>query len=180
MDAAWKAEFSRRMRSFESKHSPKDGWQSISIKVRVISGCFHREHSPHAYQLIERHLASLKPNGEFSYVEHESGPEVLAWIALATAGATLSKSIIDLVTAMIKARSEGITKGDTPAEPVELIVRKMSAGDSFVEETVLKIGHKDNCSPAQIETLIRHAVDRLLAEEKRVARDNKKKGRNAP
>lgn len=123
----------------------------------------------------DRATAFVKPDDEFSYIEHESGPEVLAWIALATAGATLSKSVIELVTAIIKARSEGITKGDAPAEPIELIVRKMGAGDSFIEETVLRIGHRDIVTRAKIEALIKDALKRLLAEENNSNREATRK-----
>lgn len=72
----------------------------LSIKLRVVSGCFHGEHSPRAYELIDLHLVGSSPGLE--YVEHESGPELLAYLAVATAGITLAKSVIDLITAIIR------------------------------------------------------------------------------
>lgn len=54
MDAAWRSEFEHRMRSFAAAH-PGDGI-GLSLKVRVTSGCFHREHSPEAYTLIDATL----------------------------------------------------------------------------------------------------------------------------
>jgi hypothetical protein len=39
--------------------------------VRVTSGCFHREHSPHAFALIDSQLVSVPPGAGFDFVEHE-------------------------------------------------------------------------------------------------------------
>ena len=61
---------------------------------------------------------------EFTFEEHESGPELLVFVAVVTAGISLAKSVIDLIVAIIKARSEGIKKGDHPASPLDLIVRR--------------------------------------------------------
>jgi len=180
MDPAWRSEFYRRMRSFELDRPRGDGSHAVSIKVRVVSGCFHYEHSRHAYALIERQLAAAGPGYEFSYIEHESGPEILAWIALGTAGVTLARSVIDLVAAIINGRSDGIAKGDRPSDPVELIVRRVGNGDSFVEETILKIGHKDIVTPQQIEELLKNALQRLLAEEDKTSPKIKKKAQKAP
>ena len=91
------------------RRPPRDGEVPVSIKVRVTSGCFHREHSPHAYDIIDRHLASLEgQESDFAFEEHESGPELLVYLAVAAAGITLAKSTIDLVIAIIKARVDGI------------------------------------------------------------------------
>jgi len=111
---------------------------------QLTSGCFHREHSLHAYALIEHHFANFAvPESDFAFEEHESGPEILVYLAFATAGVTFAKSVIDLVIAILKARSDGVKKGDIPAEPVELIVRRVGDGDKFEEELVLRIGHNE-------------------------------------
>jgi hypothetical protein len=128
----------------------------VSIKVRVRSGCFHREHSPHAYKLIDSWLARLSRDVEF--VEHESGPELLVFLAVATAGITLTKSVLDLITAIIKARSEGIKKGDHPSEPIELIVRRANDGDEYRKEIVLRI----SCHEKIDSKAIQKAADAAL------------------
>src|SRR2546427_8354965 len=134
MDAQWQETFRGRMRRFEARRTPRPGELSVSIKVRVVSGCFHREHSPRAYALIDQAAEQLVTSEHgFAIEEHESGPELLVYLALATAGVTLAKSIIDLVTAIIKARSEGVEKGDRPSDPVELIVRRTGEGSEFRE-----------------------------------------------
>ncbi len=93
------------MHGFRQRRPPGTSEAALSIKIRVTSGCFHREHSPHAYGLMDAHLATSAAEIEFE--EHESGPELLVYLALATAGLTLAKSVIDLITAIIKARSDG-------------------------------------------------------------------------
>jgi|HubBroStandDraft_1064217.scaffolds.fasta_scaffold154617_1 hypothetical protein len=148
------------MRGFKARRPARAGDVALSIKVRVACGCFHREHSPLAYELIDSHLARSSPDLEF--VEHESGPELLVYMAVATAGLGLAKSVIDLVTAIVKARSEGVKKGDRPAEPLELIVRRVDDGREFREETVLRIGHDDTVDPKLIEKQVDVALRRLL------------------
>jgi hypothetical protein len=167
VDPAWESDFRARMRSFESRRPPLEGEVSISLKVRVTSGCFHREHSPHAYVLIDRHLASVPSSrgSQLAFVEHESGPELLVYLALATAGITLAKSVIDLVVAIIKARTEGVKSGDRPNDPVEVIVRRVGDGDKFVEEQVLRIGHGDPVNRADIEASINAALRRVMVQD---------------
>jgi hypothetical protein len=162
MDKGWLSHFSDRMQAFEAGHAPREGKMSVSLKVRVVSGCFHREDSPHAYVLIDRQLASReRQKPQYIFVEHESGPELLIYAALVTAGITLAKSVIELVTEIIKARSEGIRKGDRPSDPVEVIVRRVGEGDQFVEETVLRIGHTDSVSRPELQSKIEAAIKRL-------------------
>lgn len=165
MDPDWESEFRDRMRSFESQRPPRPGEVSLSLKVRITSGCFHREHSPHAYEFIAKHLASIPTSqrSEFAFVEHESGPELLVYLALATAGMSLAKSVIDLVVAIIKARAKGVKSGDRPNAPLEVIVRRAGDEDQFVEETVLRIGHTDPVNRADIEAQINAALKRVAA-----------------
>jgi hypothetical protein len=91
MDGAWQREFQHRMRHFENRRAPQLGDVSVSIKVRVVSGCFHREHSPRAYQIIDEQFARLSTDS-FAFEEHESGPELLAYATLAAAGITLANN----------------------------------------------------------------------------------------
>jgi hypothetical protein len=112
----------------------------ISIKVRVSSGCFHREHSPEAYHIIDSYLRSnpLDSRRE-QFIEHESGPELLVYLAVTTAGLTLAKSVVELVTAIIKARSEGAKKGDRPRDSLEILVRGFRKDDEYAQETVIRV-----------------------------------------
>jgi len=80
---------------------------------------------------------------------------------LGTAGLTLAKSVIDLVTAIIKARSEGIKKGDSPSETVELIIRKVITDHKTIEEKVLRFDYKDEVNTEQIEKALIKAVEKI-------------------
>ena len=117
MDNPWRNEFRRRMSMFdEHAHGDDDDdGLAVSMKVRVTSGCFHREHSPQAYRLIDEYLQlHALEDVRWSFQEHESGPELLLYLAVTTAGLSLAAGIINLVTAIIKARADGIKKGDHP------------------------------------------------------------------
>lgn len=153
------------MGSFEAMRSPRNGEAAISLKVRVTSGCFHREHSPGAYALIDEHLSSTRGDGvPCEFIEHESGPELLVLLALGTAGLGLAKSVIDLVVAVIEARREGVKRGDRPSDPIELIVRRVDYGDTFREERILRIACDDPVDAAEIERLLCSGIERLVAE----------------
>lgn len=162
MSTEWQETFRARMRRFEKCRPPQPGEISVSIKVRVGSGCFHREHSPRAYALIDQELMSFPSGPAFEFEEHESGPELLVYVALATAGITLAKSVIDLVTAIIKARSEGVARGDGPSSPVELIIRRTGEGKEFREEVALRFGAGDIVSEKVVRKCLNEALDRII------------------
>lgn len=125
-----------------------------------------RVYSPRAYEVIDRSLTKVPgSDGSFAFEEHESGPEILLYLAVTTAGLSLAKSIVDLITAIIKARSEGIKKGDHPSEPLELIVRRVHDAQEFREETVLRIGHKDTVDDAKVEQQLKDALRKLLKDK---------------
>lgn len=163
MDPNWQRTFRERMHRFE-RESPAPGEVAVSIKIRVVSGCFHREHSPRAYELIDSQLAKIRPDSALAIEEHESGPELLVYLAVATAGITLAKSVIDLITAIIKARSEGVQKGDIPAEPIELIVRRVSDDREFREEIVLRVGKQEEVDAKAIAKQLDESLSRLVGK----------------
>ena len=150
----WIEEFRHRMSGLGPAPAPDQ--IPVSIKIRVESGCFHREHSPEAYRLIDRHLATQRLESKgVRFEEHESGPEILLYVAATTAGLSLAKSIIDLVVAIIKARSEGIKRGDGPRHPVELIVRRIDENGDYAEEKILRI-------PPEHEVDVNEVASKLL------------------
>lgn len=157
MDNAWRDEFRERMRGFGAK---RGGGSGVSIKVRVESGCFHREHSPEAFRLFDRKAARLANNVE--WVEHESGPELLVYMAVTTAALSLAKSVVDLVTTIIKARSDGIKKGDHPREPLVVIVRRIDDKNEFREEIVMRLGHNEKTDAAAIEKKLNESIRGLF------------------
>jgi hypothetical protein len=166
MDDEWREAFRNRMRHFEARHAAMPGEVAVSIKVRIRSGCFHRECSPRAYELIDRRLNKFKFDAQFGFEEHESGPEILVYLAITTAGLSLAKSVVDLIATIIKARSEGIKKGDRPSDPVELIVRRVHNPQGVREETVLRVGPHDAFDEGKIEQQLKDALRKLLEGER--------------
>jgi hypothetical protein len=160
----WENEFRHRIRSFEASPSAKGGGLSVSIKIRVMSGCYHREHSPNAYRVIDEYFRS-HPSAEFSFQEHESGPELLVYLSLGAAGISLTASVINLVTAIIKARSEGIKRGDRPSEPLELIVRGFDENGQLKEEKILKFTSQDPVSKKKIEGTLLNSVKLIFLKD---------------
>jgi hypothetical protein len=88
---------------------------------------------------------------QYQIVEHETGPEILVYLSLTAAGLGFVKSIIDLITTIIKARSEGIKRGDVPNDPLELIVRGYLKDGEYFEEKILRIGPKSHPTSKQIK-----------------------------
>lgn len=161
MDTEWQRAFRDRMHGFVTRRRPPQTDDiALSVKVHVVSGCFHREHSPRAYESIDSHLVTAPPDVDF--IEHESGPELLVYLAAATAGITLAKSVLDLITAIIKARSDGAKKGDRPDAPLELVIRRVDTGDTVREEIAFRIGSSDPVDPRVIEKQVSEAIDKLL------------------
>lgn len=151
------------MGGFGSVTTAPPGSHAVSIKVRVTSGCFHREHSPDAYAAIDRHLAALPARERtFRFEEHESGPEVLLWLAVTTAGLTLAKSVVELLTAIVKARSEGAKRGDKAADQAELVIRRVTEAGAIKEEVVLRIPAGTTPSERDIHEHLTKAAQRLL------------------
>jgi hypothetical protein len=175
MNSPWENEFRHRIETFEALLLAKGEGKAkaISIKIRVTGGCFHREHSPYAYRIIDTQLKLFsQPDREFSFIEHESGPELLVYVALGTAGITLAKSVIDLITAVIKARSEGAKKGDRHDYPIELIVRGFGDDGKVREETVLRLDSYDLIDRELIEKSLEKKVSAILAKpEKKKRKD---------
>ncbi len=153
------------MRAFELRQRTADGAFPLSIKIRVTSGCFHREHSPEAYALIDEWLNSIQRDGDFALEEHESGPELLVLAAVASGVASaVASEVIGAILAILRARREGIKRGDSPSDPLELIVRRVDA-DGVREETILRIGHHDEIDQAKIDALVNAAIAGIARAE---------------
>lgn len=157
MTGGWEAEFRQRILVFEAGRGPG----VISVKIRVTSGCFHREHSPHAYALIDAQLQKTEASG-IELVEHENGPELLAILDHVGSAA----GVIGLALSILKARRSGVKDGDQPREPVEVIVRGFDEAGALREETVLRVAADDDVTRAVVE----QALTRALREVSRPSR----------
>jgi len=162
MDSYWVEQLRARLTEFQTARDVEG--TALSIKIRIEAGCFHREHSPIAYEIIDAWVAHPELQGsDFKIEEHETGPEILLWI---TAGLGIAKGIIDLVVTIVKARAEGSKKGDRASGPLQIIVRGFQKNGEFFEEKIVQIPPDH----PQAEKMIRDAFESNLK-----ASDTKKK-----
>jgi hypothetical protein len=160
----WEQTFQERMQHFADRHPSGGTRVPVSIKIRVDSGCFDRGCCPHAYEVIDAQLAELRSReyeDGLTFEQHESGPEILVYLAVATAGLTVTKSVIDLVTTIIKARNDGVKMGDRHSQPVELIIRRMTSKGKLREERILRIHSTDEVDAAKIGKLLSAAATKV-------------------
>lgn len=156
----WESDFKQRLDNYQ-KNNP-NGF-SLSIKIGVETGCYHNEHSPHAYEEIYSLLENNKY--ECDFIEHESGPEIIAWIALGTAGLACAKSVVDLITAIINARAKGRKKGDRANGNLRLIIRGYEKKGNIKEEKILEITDGSLVSVEDIEKIITNAINDAFSEQ---------------
>ncbi|MEI6789369.1 MAG: hypothetical protein WCL49_12910 [bacterium] len=167
MNKGWTGEFRNRMEQYRAANPGASDMVEASVKIRVSSGCFHREHSPQAYPLIDKAVAKAKKQAPLIHLEeHESGPEILVYMTLTAAGLQFAKSIIDLIVAILRARSEGIRKGDSPRDPLKLILRRTNKTGDCVEEEVLTVESTDSIVEVEIEEALTKAGEALLKKTK--------------
>lgn len=131
----------------------------ITIKIRVEKGCFCPSHSPVANGLIDEAVQKYNPH-EFEYHHHESGPEIIAWLALGTAGLTVTKSLIDLITAIINACKKGKEKNDNLHGKLLLIVRDTHRTESSAEEFVMEVYDKDIVTSEHIQKALESGISK--------------------
>ncbi len=163
MSREWNGEFRNRMEQYRATHLGAAEMVEASVKIRVSGGCFHREHSPHAYSLIDKAVAEAKKQDPLiHFEEHESGPEILVYMTLTAAGLQFTKSVIDLVVAILKARSEGIRQGDSPRDPLKLILRRTTMTGDCVEEEVLTVESTDRVLVVEIEESMSKAGEKIV------------------
>jgi len=173
----WNDELNQRLARFIKKHPSEYESEPISIKVRAEGGCFHKSCCPYALNLIYNKNEEL--DGEkYEYIEHESGPEIIAYIGLATSGVLIAKSIIELITTIIKARFEGQKQGDGhKGNPVTLIIRKTQKGKEVIEEKIMTFHEHDMVSSEIVEKLLVDGYKKLkVTEGKTTSQENARKG----
>ncbi len=158
VDEHWLAGFRHTVGDFQ-RRQPGNG-HVVSVKVRVESGCFHREHSHEAYKFIGARLR--RPPNHAEVIEHESGPELLLYLAVTAGALSLAKSVIELITEIFKARAAGIKKGDHPRDPLVLIVRRVDEKNEYHEDVILRVGHTDAVDSGAIEKELTAAIQGIL------------------
>ncbi len=121
--------------------TPREYGKYISLKISPPSGCCCSHCWPETWKTVNQKIAPYGPvghegdaiivtNGDSFVLEsHESGPEIIAYLALATVSATLLKSLIDLVTTIIKGLS-----GEHKKQPPRIKISKRQIVKGKIEE----------------------------------------------
>lgn len=168
----WESQFNARFGSLDAVRARPPHSIGLSVKVRVASGCFHREHSPEAYAVVDAVVDRRKLAQQgISWEEHESGPELLLWLAVGTAGLALAKEsvalvkeAVGLVATIVKARSEGINRGDGPRAPLEIIVRGTNSHGEYKEKCLVTIAPEERLPDLRLEQMIDAAITDLFGD----------------
>jgi len=138
--------------------------EPITIKIRAEHGCFCANHSKETNKLIDEIIRNDYGH-EFDYHEHESGPEIIAWLAFGTASLTVTKSLVDLITAIINACKKGRVKGDNHHGKLLLIVRDTHRTKNSTEEIVLEIYDKDLINSEIVKKAIESGINKRFNKE---------------
>jgi len=164
MTSPWRRTLRSRMNGFESMLPPPPGKMAVSVKVREVGFHLDTRDMDQVYDTVSRFLEHASGDPDLEVIRHESGPEILVYCAVATAGITLAKSVIDLITAILKVRSSSVRKGHRPLQPVELIVRRTVESRGVSDETVLKLGRCEKVDRKTIERELKKALSKLISE----------------
>jgi hypothetical protein len=160
MNQEWTSKFRKRIDEFQTPISKRADEQIISIKMKVDSGCYERSCCPKAWELVDEYISSHRDtDANYELVKHESGPEILTAIA---AGVALSASIIDLITAILNARTEGMKRGDKHKSAIKLIVRGLDRKGGYVEKIVLNIEPEEKVKAREIGKMLSKTIEGLF------------------
>jgi hypothetical protein len=128
--------------------TPHDYENYISIKIRPVERgccCFHCW--PRTWDSINDYISPCGPlldegdvlidknNEKFVLECHESGPEIIVYLGVTTASLLLIKSVIDLITTLLKALQN---ERRNPPGAFEIIRRRQIDG-KIDEEEIMKI-----------------------------------------
>lgn len=90
---------------------------------------------------------------------------MLVYLALGTAGLSLAKSVIDLVTTIIKARQEGIRKGDHRDSPIQLRVRRIETDKTVKEDIILNFTPYDLVDKQEVNKALKEYIKKIKTND---------------
>ena len=158
----WEQEFAERLSKFAS--NPKAGQRPVSIKIRPIGSCFCR-HNTATWRIIDEYLSTArKPIPPF--IEHETGPEILAMIGGAIG---LAAGILDLILVIIRAREEGGKEGDGRANEFEVSIRTTSEGDRVDQQIILRVRGNEELQRSELEAALKEGMKSALESQPQIA-----------
>lgn len=142
--------------------TPTDFEKYISIKLSPPSGCCCSNCWPETWQMVNKTImpyGPIKHEGDaligkdgnaFVLEQHESGPEILIYLAAATPSLPLVKSVIELITTIIKSLTNEHRK-----QPPRIKVSKRQLIKGKIEEEYL----------VEIDIPISKDIEKLLEEK---------------
>lgn len=150
--------------------TPKQYDKYISIKLSPPSGCCCSHCWPKTWQIINQAIAPCGPvehegdaliekdGDRFVLESHESGPEIILYLALVTASLTVTKSVIDLVNTIIKGLSKEKRK-----QPARLkITKRQIIKGKIEEENIMEIDIPiSEGMEKQLEEKINQAINKI-------------------
>jgi hypothetical protein len=155
----------------------RDYGKYVCLKVVPEMGgccCFHCW--PHTWQEVNKTILSFgpiedegdvlidTPDGSFVLECHESGPEIIVYLGAGTAGVLLIKAVFDLITTILKSRSE-----EPRRRPGKLIITKRTFIRSRCREEKI----------VEIDLPLADGHAKMLAAELKSVFGNDKKAKDA-
>jgi hypothetical protein len=164
VDDWWLNSFSMLHR-FKTHRPERLGDVPIWMKIRI-------DPTSEEHAVIRRYRETLTPaDTDFEFETHESGPEILVYLAVTAAGVSLAKSVIDLIATIVKARSETRRKSDLSfkpwgPDPLELIIRHVDERRGQSDEIIIRLGQEETSDAAAIEQKLMEALREIVRSEK--------------
>ena len=155
-----KKESGNRVNYFGGKILQRVESPIVSIK---FDGSFHPPHSPEAHKMVDEYIKSHPlEDDKVEFIDHESGPELLVYLVLGTAAISLSKSILDLIVAILKSRQEGIKHGDRNQTIFEIRVRGFDKGGNIQTEKKLEFRSSDALDRDIVRESLQSVINKFL------------------
>lgn len=148
VDPHWLNKLRFHLADFRATAFPARGLP-CSVKLRPESGRFDREHSPHAYQIIESTVRPILTSRHW-LLDHSTGPEILTFAGRALAELTLCETTVTTMARIVGARVQGARLGDPCEAALTALVRGFDEHGEYFERTVWRGAPKEEASPADI------------------------------
>lgn len=146
VDPHWLNKLRFHLADFQATAFPTRGLP-CSVKLRPETGRFDREHSPHAYRLIE---STVRPALTSWLLDHSTGPEILTFAGRSLAELTLCETTVVTMARIVGARVQGARLGDPCEAALTALVRGFDERGEYFERTVWRGAPDAEASPADI------------------------------
>ena len=129
----------------------------FSLKFKSNT-CFCKEHCAiDFYDCIDLEIDKIDlSHDRVTFLEHETGPEILVYLAVTASSITLSASILNLITAFIN-RIKRNHKGAS----FEFIVRTFKKG-KINEEKIIKIDKNTAFKKTELKNILEKTLNKMM------------------